>query len=75
MATYLNNMTDAEIAYLTTAMKNSGDVLQIPESWRAITVDKHSTGGVGDKVSLPLTPALAACGVKVRLLDISCDPQ
>ena len=44
---------------------NSGDKLNFPK-WKNSIVDKHSTGGVGDKISLPLAPALVACGLKVR---------
>lgn len=66
MAVFLKDMTDQETVYLTEAMKNSGEVLHWPEEWKEIVVDKHSTGGVGDKISLPLAPALAACGLKVR---------
>ena len=65
MSIFLRGMQDAEIVHLTRAMKNSGQVLEWPSEWRHCMVDKHSTGGVGDKVSLPLAPALAACGLKV----------
>lgn len=63
MAIWQKNMTDEETLALTREMMNSGDKLEWPEEW--LVVDKHSTGGVGDKISLPLTPALAACGCKV----------
>ncbi len=61
MAVFLNGMTKEETASLTLAMRDSGDVLK----WSGINgpiVDKHSSGGVGDKVSLMLAPMLAACG-------------
>ena len=51
---------------MTGAMVHSGEMLEWPDEWRGLVADKHSTGGVGDKVSLPLAPALAACGLKVR---------
>ena len=66
MAIYQNGMSLLETEHLTTAMMHSGDILQWPESWKGKLVDKHSTGGVGDKISLVLAPALAACGMKVR---------
>ena len=66
MAIYHNRLNDEETTYLTRAMTNSGEILEWPKSWKGKIVDKHSTGGVGDKVSLILAPALAACGMKVR---------
>ena len=66
MAMYLNQLDNEETIHLTRAMTNSGDVLIWPKKWRGILVDKHSTGGVGDKVSIVLAPALAACGMKVK---------
>ncbi|XP_067283313.1 thymidine phosphorylase isoform X2 [Pseudorasbora parva] len=67
MAIWQKNMTDEETLVLTREMMNSGETLKWPEEW--IVVDKHSTGGVGDKVSLPLAPALAACGCKVPMIS------
>ena len=66
MAIYLQGLDVSEITALTRLMTNSGDVMTWPDEWRHLVVDKHSTGGVGDKISLPLVPALAACGLKVR---------
>jgi pyrimidine-nucleoside phosphorylase len=63
MATYFQKMNDEEATYLALAMRDSGDSIdlsQIP----GIKVDKHSTGGVGDKVTLILGPLLASLGVK-----------
>ncbi|XP_061493981.1 thymidine phosphorylase isoform X2 [Rhineura floridana] len=65
MAIRLRGMTPDETLVLTRAIATSGRVLEWPEEWRGLLVDKHSTGGVGDKVSLPLAPALAACGCKM----------
>jgi thymidine phosphorylase len=68
MAIFFNSMTFEESFAMTLSMMNSGEKL----NWKFLNrnenkfVDKHSTGGVGDKISLPLAPALAACGVKVR---------
>ncbi|TRY94833.1 hypothetical protein DNTS_021352 [Danionella cerebrum] len=67
MAIWQKGMTDEETLALTREMMNSGDTLQWPSEW--LVVDKHSTGGVGDKVSLPLAPALAACGCKVPMIS------
>ena len=65
MAMFLNGLSSNETATLTEKMLHSGEVLSWPEDWRGTVVDKHSTGGVGEKSSLVLTPALAACGLKV----------
>ena len=67
MAVLLNGMTAPERVTLTTAMRDSGDVL----SWDlpGPVVDKHSTGGIGDTVSLMLAPALAACGAYVPMIS------
>lgn len=68
MAVFLNGMTAPETTALTREMKNSGDVLSWPEL-DAPVVDKHSSGGVGDKVSLMLAPLLASCGVYVPMIS------
>ncbi|XP_015268449.1 PREDICTED: thymidine phosphorylase [Gekko japonicus] len=69
MAIRLQGMGAEETLALTREMAASGRVLEWPEKWRGLLVDKHSTGGVGDKVSLPLAPALAACGCKVPMIS------
>lgn len=68
MAIYFNGMEDTEQAQLAFAMLHSGDVLnldQIP----GIKVDKHSTGGVGDKISIPLAPLVASLGVPIPMIS------
>ncbi|XP_030210587.1 thymidine phosphorylase isoform X2 [Gadus morhua] len=69
MAIFMKGMVATETMALTKAMKLSGEVLSWPEEWAGLVVDKHSTGGVGDKVSLVLAPALAACGLKVPMIS------
>ena len=69
MAVYIRGLNPKETALLTKYMTYSGDMMQWPEEWKNIVVDKHSTGGVGDKVSLVLAPALAACGRKVPMIS------
>ncbi|WP_440901535.1 thymidine phosphorylase [Actinosynnema sp.] len=67
MAIFLNGMDAAETARWTRAMIASGDVLDLRVD--RPTVDKHSTGGVGDKITLPLAPLVAACGAAVPQLS------
>src|SRR5581483_118241 len=68
MAVYFRGLTTLETSALTLAMRDSGDVLQFPKDPRPL-VDKHSTGGVGDKVSLPLAPLLACLGLRVPMIS------
>ncbi|MEU0151615.1 thymidine phosphorylase [Micromonospora fulviviridis] len=68
MAILLRGMTGPEIARWTAAMIASGERLDLSPVARP-TVDKHSTGGVGDKITLPLTPLVAACGAAVPQLS------
>ena len=68
MAVCCRGMTARETADLTIAMRDSGTVLEWPESMHPV-VDKHSTGGVGDKVSLVLAPLMAACGARMPMIS------
>ncbi|XP_035384638.1 thymidine phosphorylase [Electrophorus electricus] len=69
MAIWQKGMVAEETTALTKEMMMSGNIFHWPQEWARLVVDKHSTGGVGDKVSLPLAPALAACGCKVPMIS------
>jgi pyrimidine-nucleoside phosphorylase len=68
MAVFFRGLSTEETRALTLAMRDSGEVLKFPNDPRPV-VDKHSTGGVGDKVSLPLAPLLACLGLRVPMIS------
>jgi pyrimidine-nucleoside phosphorylase len=68
MAIYFRGLNTAETTALTLAMRDSGHVLKFPKDKRPLA-DKHSTGGIGDKVSLPLAPLLACLGFRVPMIS------
>ncbi|MGE0551621.1 MAG: thymidine phosphorylase [Kofleriaceae bacterium] len=68
MAIFFRGLDGRELATWADAMTRSGDVIDLSRVTRA-KVDKHSTGGVGDKISIPLAPAVAACGVAVPMVS------
>ena len=68
MAVCIRGLTPAELAVWADTMLRSGEVLSFPDDGRPV-VDKHSTGGVGDKISIPLAPLLAALGFRVPMIS------
>lgn len=68
MAIYLNGMSKEEITNLTLSMANSGDMLDLSKFGENV-VDKHSTGGVGDKVTIILLPIIASLGIPVAKMS------
>ncbi|GFQ82635.1 thymidine phosphorylase [Trichonephila clavata] len=69
MAIYLKGLNDFETNQLTLKMRDSGHIFQWSDQQKSRIVDKHSTGGVGDKISLILVPALAACGLLIPMIS------
>ena len=72
MAIFYNGMTFEETGYLTDAMLHSGDIVDFHKNGansNYVYVDKHSTGGVGDKISLPLAAIVAACGLRDPMMS------
>lgn len=71
MAVYFNGMTFEETGVLTDCMLHSGDIIELhgKDGLTGPFIDKHSTGGVGDKISLPLAPIVASCGVQDPMMS------
>jgi pyrimidine-nucleoside phosphorylase len=68
MAIYFKGMNDNEIVSLTNAMIESGEVIDL-QNIQGFKIDKHSTGGVGDKISIPLAPLVASTGIAVPMIS------
>lgn len=68
MAVYFNGLNEDETVFLTEALINSGEIIDLGDLAGRV-VDKHSTGGVGDKVTMTLIPLLAACGIPIAKLS------
>ena len=68
MAVFIHGLNGEELTVWTEAMLTSGEVLEL-SAIPGRKVDKHSTGGVGDKISIPLAPMVGACGVKIPMMS------
>lgn len=71
MAICINGMTDIEMSNLTEVMLKSGKILDLSDI-KGFKVDKHSTGGVGDKVSIPLVAIVSSCGGIIPMISGRC---